>query len=125
MRQLLFIGLGGFIGTIARYLLSKLINSSFSTPFPYGTLAVNIIGSILIGLLYGYFESKNIINSELKLFLTVGICGGFTTFSTFAHENFILLRDGNILLFAIYTTLSITLGIAAILLGYWLIKTWL
>ena len=122
MRQILFIGLGGFIGTIARYLLSKLINNAVTVSFPYGTLVVNILGSVLIGALYGYFESKNLISNELKLFFTVGICGGFTTFSAFAHENFLFLRDGNIYHFAIYTSVSIILGIAAILLGYWLIK---
>ncbi|MDY0282493.1 MAG: fluoride efflux transporter CrcB [Salinivirgaceae bacterium] len=122
MRQILFIGLGGFIGTIARYLLSKLINNAVTVSFPYGTLVVNILGSVLIGALYGYFESKNLISNELKLFFTVGICGGFTTFSAFAHENFLFLRDGNIYHFAIYTSVSVILGIAAILLGYWMIK---
>lgn len=122
MRELIFIGLGGFIGTTGRYLLSKIINNTLPTSFPYATLTVNILGSVLIGFIYGYFESKNLINNELKLFLTIGICGGFTTFSAFAYENFTLLREGNLLYFGLYALSSIFFGIAAIIVGYSLTK---
>lgn len=122
MRLILFIGLGGFIGTVSRFLLARAVQTSILSSFPYGTLAVNILGSLIIGLIYGYSERDILIDPELRLFLTVGICGGFTTFSTFSAESFYLLRDGQYLWFLSYTLLSVTLCILAVSLGFLISK---
>ena len=96
-RAVLFVGAGSFLGGVARYLLSRLIQSHVASGFPWGTMTVNVAGCLLIGLLYGCMERAGWMNPELRLFLTVGFCGGFTTFSTFIHENYILLGGGHFL----------------------------
>lgn len=121
-KTLLLIGSGSFIGGILRYLVSKYVQNSLLVAFPYGTLVVNITGCLLIGLIYGLSERGNIISSDWKIFLTVGICGGFTTFSTFANESLFLLKEGNIIQFALYAGLSVFLGVAAAGLGYIITK---
>lgn len=85
--------------------------------FPFGTFVVNIIGCFLIGVIYGLSERGNYISTEWKMFLTVGFCGGFTTFSTFANENVSMLRDGNFMSFAVYTSFSVFLGLSATYFG--------
>ena len=122
LKTLLFIGAGSFAGGIARYLLSRAVHTHSSSPFPWGTLAVNVLGCLFIGLLYGLFERGNLLNNELRIFLTVGFCGGFTTFSTFVHENYSLLGDENFLHFILYSVLSFALGLLAAYLGHWIIK---
>lgn len=119
---LFFIGAGSFAGGIARYLLSRLIQSHAASGFPWGTLAVNVAGCLAIGLLYGLFERGNLLNAELRLFLTVGFCGGFTTFSTFIHENYALLGGQQFLHFAGYALLSFALGMLAAHLGHLLVR---
>ncbi len=121
-KTLLLIGSGSFIGGISRYLVSKYVQNSLIAAFPYGTLVVNITGCLLIGLIYGLSERGNIISSDWKIFLTVGICGGFTTFSTFANESLFLLKEGNIIQFALYAGLSVFLGVAAAGLGFIITK---
>ncbi len=117
LRLILIVGTGGFIGTVGRFLLSRLIHANTLTSFPLGTFTVNIIGCLLIGIIYGISGKSNIISPDLRLFLTVGVCGGFTSFSTFSSENIFLLRDGNFVLFAPYTSLSVFLCLAAVYLG--------
>ena len=95
LKTLLFIGAGSFVGGVARYLLSRAVQSGVSSPFPWGTMAVNVAGCLLIGILYGLFERNHIGSDALRMFLTVGFCGGFTTFSTFVHENYALLGAGH------------------------------
>jgi CrcB protein len=114
---LLFIGSGSFLGGIARYLTSRAVQGSMASSFPYGTFVVNLLGCLLIGVIFGLTERTNWINDEWRIFLTVGFCGGFTTFSTFANENMALLRDGNLLHFALYTGLSVFLGLTAVYFG--------
>jgi len=82
---------------------------------------VNITGCFLIGLFYGLSERSDFLSPEMRMFLTVGFCGGFTTFSTFAGENFALLRDGNFYYFSLYTGLSVFLGLVAVYFGNFLI----
>jgi CrcB protein len=122
LKTLLYIGFGSFLGGIARYLLSRVVQNSVASAFPYGTMAVNLLGCLLIGLFFGLSERTNLINDEWRIFLTVGFCGGFTTFSTFANENMTLLRDGNFLYFSLYTGLSVFLGLVAVFIGNALTK---
>ena len=121
-RLLLIIGTGSFLGGVSRYLLSRFVQNMFLSPYPYGPFVVNILGSLLIGFLYGLSVKENILTPEWRMFLTVGFCGSFTTFSTFIHENVALLRDGDFFHFAFYTGLSIFLGILAVFLGNYLTK---
>lgn len=117
VKILLIIGTGSFIGGVLRYLISKLIQNSMISSFPFGTFVVNILGCFLIGVIYGLSERGNYISTEWRMFLTVGFCGGFTTFSTFANENVSMLRDGNFMSFAVYTSLSVFLGLSATYFG--------
>ncbi|HPX06348.1 MAG TPA: fluoride efflux transporter CrcB [Tenuifilaceae bacterium] len=124
LKTLIFIGAGGFVGSIARYLLSQIIQQNATSSFPWGTLVVNVVGSLLIGLFYGLSERGAIGSSEARLFLTVGLCGGFTTFSTFSNENLALLRDGQFSFFAMYAFASVALGLVAVMGGFALTKMW-
>lgn len=115
----LIVGLGGFLGSICRYLISQNISKE-SGPFPLSTFVVNILGSLLIGVFYGLSQEK--ISEDIRLFATVGFCGGFTTFSAFALENLKLLQSGNYFSFFAYILLSTTICITAVLLGVYLSK---
>lgn len=117
IRTLIFIGMGSCLGGIARYLLTRWVQESTSSSFPYGTLAVNLLGCLAIGMLYGLFDRHGWMEPELRAFLVVGFCGGFTTFSTFALENFAMLRDGNWVPAALYAGASLVLGIGVVWLG--------
>ena len=118
LKQLLLIGAGGFIGSVARFLVSRLNTRIDWLSIPIGTLAVNVLGSLLIGFLIGISEKSPILTVEWRMFLMVGLCGGFTTFSSFTGENLVLLKNGQILPLLLYTALSIFLGFAAVYLGY-------
>ncbi len=122
MRLIFFIGLGSFLGGIARFLLSRWFQGLFLSSFPYGTLLVNVLGSFLIGSFYGIFNRLPIIDSQFRMFLTVGFCGGFTTFSTFANENILFLRDANFYYFFLYIFMSLFLCLIATYLGYVITK---
>lgn len=118
LKNILIIGTGGFVGSVARYLVSQLnLTVSFHS-IPVGTLLVNIIGSFAIGFLTGIAEKSMILTPEWRLFLMVGLCGGFTTFSAFANENLMLMHNGQFLAVLLYTGLSIFLGFFAVYLGY-------
>lgn len=110
-------GAGGFAGTVARFLASRYLQGLISSSFPLGTFLVNLAGCFLIGLLYGIFARTDAVSPEWKVFLTAGFCGGLTTFSTFTAENIALLKDGSFFHFALYTGLSVFLGLLATFLG--------
>lgn len=118
MKQLLLIGFGGFIGSIARFLVSKLNVSWHVMSVPMGTLVVNIAGSLLIGFLAGIAAKSDVLSADLRLFLMVGVCGGFTTFSSFTNENMMLIQNGQTLTALIYISASVILGLVAVFLGY-------
>lgn len=116
-KHILAVGAGGALGSIARFLCQKYITEGYPHGFPFGTFLVNIAGCFLIGLFFGLVERGSLLNAEWRLFLITGICGGFTTFSTFAAENIQLLKDGQITYFSLYTAGSVVLGILATWLG--------
>ncbi len=112
MKNLLLIAIGGAAGSVGRYVVSK----CFESNFPWGTITVNILGSLLIGFFIGLL-SKGTLSPEMKMILVTGFCGGFTTFSTFANESFNMMKTGNALLAAIYIGASMTIGIIAVYIG--------
>lgn len=113
--SILCVGVGSFFGGICRFLCSRLLNAYAPGFFPFGTFVVNILGSFLIGLFYGL--SDPVLSPNARLLLTVGFCGGFTTFSTFANEGLNFIKSGCILQFALYTALSVFIGIIAVYVG--------
>lgn len=118
LKNIFLIGLGGFIGSVARYFLSRLnLNVDFFS-IPLGTLLVNISGSFLIGFLTAVAERSDLLSTEWRLFLMVGLCGGFTTFSTFANENLMLMHNGQFPSLLLYTGISVLGGFVAVYLGY-------
>lgn len=117
----LIIALGGGIGSALRYAVSKFVQDSTNGAFPYHTFAVNIVGCLLIGLFYGLAARGHLGNNTTTLLLTTGLCGGFTTFSTFCNENIALLRGDNALTALIYVASSVFCGLLAVALGYLII----
>ncbi|MBU3714485.1 MAG: fluoride efflux transporter CrcB [Ferruginibacter sp.] len=115
MKNILIVFIGGGIGSGLRYICSYSIKSA---TFPAATFIVNIIGSFAIGALFALSIKGSIANPHWKLFLTSGICGGFTTLSAFSFENVQLIQEGKWMTFALYTIGTIFLGIIAALLGY-------
>jgi CrcB protein len=119
MIKLLLIGTGGFIGSVLRYLVSGSVQAaSQSVAFPYGTLAVNVVGCFFIGFLSELAESRSLFSPETRAFLVVGILGGFTTFSAFGNETMNLLRDGERTLAMMNVGAQMLFGIGAVWLGY-------
>lgn len=118
IKQILLIGTGGFIGSVARFFVSKLNLYVDFFAIPVGTLTVNVLGSFIIGFLTGITEKSVLLNADLRMLLMVGLCGGFTTFSTFTGENLALMHNGQFLAVFLYTGLSIILGFLAVYLGY-------
>ncbi|MFK7000038.1 fluoride efflux transporter CrcB [Flavobacterium oreochromis] len=116
-------GLGGGIGSILRYLASLFLNRFITNGFPIGTFIINSIGCLLIGLFFGYFGKQSYDTSEFRYFLITGICGGFTTFSTFSNENIQLLQNNQTGMAFLYTFLSITIGFGMTYFGIYLMKS--
>jgi len=123
LKSLLIAGTGGFIGTVLRFLVSRYFQENTFSLFPWGTFTVNIIGSLMIGIFYGMSERGNLLSPEVRIFLTVGICGGFTTFSSLTNDAFILLQEKEWLKVSLYASLSFFLGLVAVYLGRTLIKS--
>lgn len=117
IRNMILVAVGGAAGSVLRFLLSRLIAGSVLTQLPLGTMTVNVAGCLLIGLIYGWTDRGILANADLKLLLTVGFCGGFTTFSTFCNEGLSLFRSDQALLAALYTAASVFLGLLAVFAG--------
>ncbi len=122
MKQLIFVFLGGGLGTVLRFLISKMV-PYHGNGFPWNTFYANLTGCFIIGIISGYLIRTQTGNqSDIILFATVGICGGFTTFSTFASENLNFLKSGDYTTFTVYTFSSIIFGIIMVYAGILLDK---
>lgn len=120
VKDIIIVGIGSGIGGICRHFISLLM-SQIHNGFPWGTFAVNVAGCLLIGILWGVTSRFNL-SPSFSLFLMVGFCGGFTTFSTFSKEGLALLQANNYTLFALYAIGSVVLGIMTVALGYYTTK---
>lgn len=121
----IFIAIGGALGSILRYLLSNFIQFYFKYPLPLATISVNIIGSFLIGLCYYFAKNSEFFNENLKLFLIIGLFGGFTTFSTFSLDILKLVEQNQLWTAFIYLSLSVFLSLVAVFVGYFISKLFL
>ncbi len=123
LRTFLIVGIGSFFGGGSRYLTQVFITKFTSIPFPFGTIGVNIIGSFIIGILFGLGMKTDLISNELKMLLVTGFCGGFTTFSSFSLDTYGLFRDGEFFYAFSYIGITLLFGFFATFVGIQLIKT--
>ena len=121
-KAMMLAGLGGFIGTCLRFLTGKLAHVITVSAFPWGTFAVNVIGSFVIGIFFGLAEKTHVISPSMNVFLITGFCGGFTTFSTFMNEGSALMKDEHYTYMMLYLFGSLALGLIAVLSGHQLAK---
>ena len=117
LRTIFIVGAGGFIGSVMRYLVQLWVERGMSSTFPWGTFVANIAGSFIIGMVFALAQKGNLMNAEWRLFLAVGICGGFTTFSSFAYNNLTMLKDGLYGQFIWNVGGSLVLGLLAVYIG--------
>ena len=117
LKDFMLVGCGSFLGGGCRFVVSKLIQVLIPLSFPFGTFAVNILGCLIIGFLSGLNWAGGWMSPSVKLILTTGFCGGFTTFSTFMNESTALTHDGDYLYLALYLGLSVALGLLAVVAG--------
>ena len=122
LKSLLIVGVGSFIGGVLRYAVSVFMKNLCSQGFPWGTLLVNLVGCFAFGVIFALFGKFSSSGSAWCLLLTTGVCGGFTTFSTFANESVQMLQNGNLGGFVGYVATSLVAGLALVALGYWIIK---
>ncbi|MEH2595025.1 CrcB protein [Bradyrhizobium sp. AZCC 1577] len=112
---ILAVGAGGALGSVARYLVGVGSGRLFGTDFPWGTLVINVTGSFLIGACVGLFAAKWDLSQVMRIFLTVGVCGGYTTFSTFSLDTYYLIERGQTLASFAYMVTSVTLSVGALI----------
>ena len=122
LQSMLIVGAGSFVGGALRYLISHFMKSLCSCGFPWATLTINLVGCLLFGIIYGLFCRLSSPSSSWCLLLTTGLCGGFTTFSTFAFEGQQLLHYDNLTGFLIYATASVFAGLLFACFGMWIAK---
>ena len=121
-KYIILIGIGGMAGSIARYITATYFAKFFPSHFPYGTFAVNMIGCLVIGIVFGLSARYSWFTDDWRIFLATGFCGGYTTFSAFALENVQLLQHSNYLTFALYSITSFIFGLLAVFIGLSLVK---
>lgn len=123
MSEVIAVFLGSGLGGVCRYLLSRYvqIHVALTVVFPWGTFGVNVLGCLFIGLIYGIFDRyavSGFLTPQLRLLLTVGFCGGFTTFSTFINENYLLFQSSNFPVLLAYVAASVVIGFIMLYAGY-------
>jgi CrcB protein len=119
VKDLLLVGCGGFVGAVLRWGVGGLVHRSAALGgFPFGTLAVNVTGCLLIGAAAAMTETRQLLRPEARLFLMVGLLGGYTTFSSFGYETLALARDGEALRAALNVAAHVAAGLAAVWIGY-------
>ncbi|KAB2970003.1 MAG: fluoride efflux transporter CrcB [Thermoanaerobaculia bacterium] len=117
MAKVLLVGLGSFLGGIARYVLSGFVHRHLGTAFPYGTMVVNVVGCLVIGGVLHLVEDRSVLGPDVRLFIAVGLIGGFTTFSAFGYETVALLRDSDLRFALLNIAGNLLLGLGAVWLG--------
>ncbi len=121
MIKILMVGMGGFTGSVCRYLIYELSNKLFHEPFlPIGTITVNTAGCLFIGFLGGLFETRQIFTTEIRALILIGFLGGFTTFSTFGYEIFTIAKSGQYTIAITHVMLHLVLGLGAVWLGFYI-----
>lgn len=122
LRTILIVGSGGFIGSVLRYLVQIFVEKGMSSTFPWGTFVANMAGSFIIGIVFALAQKGNLLNAEWRMFLAVGFCGGFTTFSSFAYNNLTMLKEQAYGQFLLNVGGSLFFGLLAVYLGMVLVK---
>ena len=124
LSTLLWVGLGGFVGSVCRFLLGGAVHQVLqNSTFPYGTMVVNLVGCFAIGVGGGLVEMRQLFTPEARMFLLVGLLGGFTTFSTFGYESVTLAREGEMLASLANIVIQVVAGVLPVWLGYGLTKS--
>lgn len=121
MKTLFLVFLGGGLGSVLRFIVGIYLNKP-GPGLPYGTFAVNILGSLFMGIILGFTLKNTAVPPQQTIFLAIGFCGGFTTFSAFAYENYVFLKTGDFMIFAIYTIASFAVGLLAVFAGLYITK---
>lgn len=116
--NIVYVAVGGMLGAVARYVLGGLIHRAYPGTFPLGTLVINVLGCIVIGLLTTLADDRGVLSPQMRLFLFIGVLGGFTTFSTFGYETFALLRDGWFRAAITNMLANVVLGLGGVWLGH-------
>jgi CrcB protein len=122
MTEMLVAGAGGFVGAILRYWVSGIVQRWSGSMFPFGTLAVNVLGCLLLGAVMALVEYRQLLGPHSRILVTIGMLGGFTTFSTFGYETFMLLRDNELAMALANVGLSVAVGTAAVMLGWFAVR---
>ena len=121
LRSIAFVFVGGGLGAVARFLIATLAVQRFGTAFPWGTLVINVLGSFLIGIVIA-LAGVRLVSPDARLFLAVGVLGGFTTFSTFSYDTLTLINDGAVLQASLYAAGSVIAGLLAAFIGVALVR---
>lgn len=122
LNNIILIFIGGGLGSVLRFIVSSNIAEKVSSGIPWGTFAVNVIGSFLLGSIIGLAHKMELASSQYLVLFTIGFCGGFTTFSTFAYENILAVKSGQFLVAILYTAISIVVGLIAAFAGLSIFK---